>query len=41
MYNGKKNAGIQNHYNKTPLMLINWDSKPSGHAENLVNWIFV
>jgi len=25
---------------KTPLILINWDSEPSGYEENQDNWIF-
>jgi hypothetical protein len=26
---------------KTPIIRINWDSEPSGYAENPDNWIFV
>jgi len=28
-------------YSTTPLMWINWDSKPSRYAENWDNWIFL
>ena len=28
-------------YSKTPLIRINWDGEPSGHAENPDNWIFL
>jgi hypothetical protein len=28
-------------YSRTPLIPINWESKPSGKAENPDNWIFL
>ena len=27
-------------YSRTPLIRINWEGKPTGHAENPDNWIF-
>jgi len=27
-------------YGRTPLIWINWNSEPSGYAENTGNWIF-
>jgi hypothetical protein len=27
-------------YSITPIIRINWDREPSGHAENPDNWIF-
>jgi len=34
---GKK----ENKYSITPLIRINWDGEPSGHAENPNNWTFL
>jgi hypothetical protein len=28
-------------YSRTPLIRINWEEEPTGHAENPDNWIFL
>jgi len=28
-------------YSRTPPLRVNWDSEPSGNAENPDNWIFL
>jgi hypothetical protein len=31
---------LNSKYSRTPLIRINWDGEPSGHANNPDNWIF-